>query len=220
MTEKIVLASNNRGKIREIQELLAGLDMEVLPQADFVKGEAEETGLTFVENAIIKARYASRVSGLPAMADDSGLEVDALGGAPGVFSARYAGIGASDADNNEKLLRDLAGVEDSARSARFRCVMVYLRHADDASPLISEGVWEGRILHEPRGSGGFGYDPVFFVHERGCASAELAPADKNRLSHRGKALQSLAALLEAEAKNRHGKLSSRCRIPSRDDICQ
>ncbi len=195
MTQKIVLASNNAGKIRELQALLAGLDMEVLPQSAFTQTEAEETGTSFLANALIKARHASRLSGLPAIADDSGLEVDFLGGAPGVFSARYAGPGASDAANNEKLLRELAGVEESSRTARFRCVMVYLRDADDPSPLIADGVWEGRILHEPRGSGGFGYDPVFFVPERGCACAELPPEEKNRLSHRGKALRSLVDLL-------------------------
>ncbi len=197
MTKKIVLASNNAGKIREIQALVRGLDMEVLPQGVFVQTEAEETGANFLENALIKARHASSLSGLPAIADDSGLEVDFLGGAPGVFSARYAGTGASDAANNEKLLKELEGVEEPLRTARFRCVMAYLRHADDSNPLIAEGVWEGRILREPRGSGGFGYDPVFFVPERGCASAELSPEDKNRLSHRGKALRALASLLRA-----------------------
>lgn len=202
MTKKIVLASNNVGKIREIQAMLAGLDMEILPQADFVTTEAEETGLTFIENAIIKARHAARMSGLPAIADDSGLEVDALGGAPGVYSARYAGEGASDSANNDKLLTELAGVEDSDRTARFRCVMVYLRHGEDPSPLIAEGVWEGRILHEPRGSEGFGYDPLFFAPERGCASAELDPSEKNRLSHRGKAVRELAARLDACARPR------------------
>jgi len=195
MPKKIILASNNPGKIREIQALLSGLDIEILPQSTFVKEEAEETGLTFIENALIKARHAARLSGLPAIADDSGLEVDALDGAPGVYSARYAGIGVSDEENNGKLLRNLAAVEDPARTARFRCVMVYLRHEEDPSPLIAEGSWEGLILREARGANGFGYDPVFFVPSEGCASAELPPEAKNRLSHRVKALRSLVAQL-------------------------
>ena len=193
MTRKIVLASDNAGKIREIQALLAGRGIEVLPQSAFVDQGAEETGLSFVENAILKARHAARASGLPAVADDSGLEVDALDGAPGVYSARYAGAGAGDAANNQKLLRALDGVEEAARSARFRCVMVYLRHAADPSPLIGEGVWEGRVLRDLRGGGGFGYDPLFFVPAFGCASAELAAEVKNRLSHRGQALRALLA---------------------------
>jgi XTP/dITP diphosphohydrolase len=197
MTQKIVLASDNAGKIREIQALLAVLDIEVLPQSMFVGEGAEETGLSFVENAILKARHAALASGLPAIADDSGLEADALAGAPGVFSARYAGLGASDADNNEKLLREMENIADAARSARFRCVMVYLRHANDPSPLIDEGVWEGQILNALRGAGGFGYDPLFFVAEQGCSSAELPPAEKNRLSHRGQALRALVARLSA-----------------------
>jgi XTP/dITP diphosphohydrolase len=195
MSKKIVLASDNAGKIREIQALLAGTDIEILPQSVFVRESVEETGLCFVENAILKARHACSASGLPAIADDSGLAVDALGGAPGVFSARYAGLGATDAANNEKLLRELAAVEDAARTARFHCVMVYLRHAHDASPVIGAGVWEGRILRELRGGGGFGYDPLFFVAEQGCSSAELVPAEKNQLSHRGKALRALVAML-------------------------
>lgn len=191
--KKILLASNNTGKVREIQALLAGHGLEIVPQSAFGISEAEETGLTFVENAILKARHASQHAGLPAIADDSGLEVDALGGAPGVISARYAGIGATDAENNAKLLRELEGVPDALRTARFRCVMVLLRHALDPSPLIAQGVWEGVILHAERGEGGFGYDPLFFVPERACASAELDAADKNRLSHRGQALRALAA---------------------------
>jgi XTP/dITP diphosphohydrolase len=193
MAKQVVLASNNAGKIREIQALLADSGWEILPQSRFTTLEAEETGLTFLDNALIKARHAALASGLPAIADDSGLEVDALGGAPGVFSARYAGVGATDADNNAKLLHELANVEDSQRTARFRCVMVFVRNADDPEPLVAEGAWEGLILRELRGTGGFGYDPLFFVPEQGCASAEL-PADvKNQLSHRGKALQALVA---------------------------
>lgn len=191
MKKKIALASNNAGKIREIQALLAELDLEIVPQSEFTREEAEETGLTFVENAILKARHAASASGLPAIADDSGIEVDALNGAPGVFSARYAGVGADDAANNEKLLRELAGVPAALRTARFRCVMAYLRHPADPSPLIGEGVWEGILLEAPQGANGFGYDPLFFVPSMGCASAELAPAEKNRLSHRGQALRAL-----------------------------
>lgn len=193
MTRKILLASNNPGKVREIQAILAEHDMEVVPQSAFAIPEAAETGQTFVENAILKARHAARLSGLPAIADDSGLEVDALGGAPGVFSARYAGEEASDADNNARLLRELQDVPDEKRTARFRCVMVFLRHEHDPSPIIGQGVWEGVILNEARGTGGFGYDPLFLVPEKGRASAELSAEEKNRLSHRGKALRDLAA---------------------------
>lgn len=197
--KKILLASNNPGKVREIAAILADHNgggaignLEILPQSAFDIPEAEETGLSFVENAILKARNAAKYSGLPAIADDSGLEVDALDGAPGVYSARYAGVAASDAENNAKLLEALREVPDGLRTARFRCVMVFLRHAADPSPLIAQGIWEGRILHGPRGEGGFGYDPLFFVPECGCASAELAAEEKNRLSHRGKAVRELA----------------------------
>jgi XTP/dITP diphosphohydrolase len=188
-SQQIVLASNNAGKIREIQALLAG--HTIVPQSAFNVVECEETGITFVENAILKARNAARQCNLPAIADDSGLVVDALNGAPGVFSARYAGIGASDRDNNEKLLRELQGVPDERRSARFICVMVFMAHAEDPCPIIAQGVWEGRILTHAVGENGFGYDPVFWVPEQNCASAELAPAVKNSLSHRGKALKDL-----------------------------
>jgi XTP/dITP diphosphohydrolase len=198
--KKILLASNNPGKVREIQSILANDDIEIVPQSAFQVPDVDEVGLTFVENAILKARHASRLSGLPTIADDSGLEVDALGGAPGVFSARYAGLGANDAENNAKLLRELKGIPDIERTARFRCVMVFLRHAQDPSPLIGQGVWEGVILREPRGEQGFGYDPLFFVPEKGRASAELTPAEKNSLSHRGKALRELVAQLRDLAK--------------------
>lgn len=193
--ERIVLASNNAGKVREINQLLASQAIQVVPQREFDIAEAEETGLSFVENAILKARHAARESGLPAIADDSGLEVDALNGAPGIYSARFAGAGASDADNNGKLLRALEGVPDAERTARFQCVLVYMRHAEDPTPLICQGTWEGRILGAPSGENGFGYDPLFFVPEKGCTSAELPPDEKNRLSHRGKALQKLLAAL-------------------------
>jgi XTP/dITP diphosphohydrolase len=193
--KKVLLASNNPGKIREIQAILAEHDLTVMPQSEFGVGDVDETGLTFVENALIKARHAAALSGLPAIADDSGLEVDVLGGAPGVHSARYAGLGATDAKNNEKLLAALAGVPQTARTARFRCVMVYLRHAADPSPVIAEGVWHGLILKEARGSAGFGYDPLFYVPEHQRASAELDAVLKNRISHRSQALRSLALAL-------------------------
>ncbi len=190
----IVLASNNPGKAREIGQLLAGRRVSVRPQSDFGVPEAAETGLTFVENALIKARNAAQHSGLAAIADDSGIEVDALNGAPGIYSARYAGDG-GDTANNVKLLEALRGVPEDERTARFQCLMVYLRHADDPTPLICQGTWEGRILPAPRGANGFGYDPVFFVPGEGCSAAELDAARKNTLSHRGQALRELLAAL-------------------------
>lgn len=193
---KIVLASNNPGKVREINQVLSDLALEVVPQAAFGTTEAEETGLSFVENAILKARHACQHTGLAAIADDSGLEVDALGGAPGIYSARYAGIGASDQDNLDKLLAALRDVPESVRSARFQCLMVYMRHAEDPTPIVCQGTWEGSILAAPRGNGGFGYDPIFYVPGEQCASAELAPELKNRLSHRGQALRKLLAALD------------------------
>lgn len=192
----IVLASSNPGKIREIQAILTG--HPIIPQSAFNIADAEETGTTFVENAILKARNAALHCKLPAIADDSGLVVDALNGAPGVISARYAGIGASDQANLDKLLQALEGVPDQLRSARFICVMVFMEHADDPCPVIAQGVWEGRILTHAVGENGFGYDPVFWVPEQGCASAELPAAVKNSLSHRGQALKSLTALIKAK----------------------
>lgn len=197
--KKILLASNNPGKVREIQAMLANDDIEIVPQSAFRIPNIEEIGLTFIENAILKARHTSQFSGLPAMADDSGLEVDALNGAPGVFSARYSGADANDAANNAKLLRELEEVPDAERTARFRCVMVFLRHARDPSPLIGQGVWEGVILRESRGTAGFGYDPLFFVPEQKRTAAELSADEKNRLSHRGKALRELVEQLRASA---------------------
>ena len=194
--ESIVLASNNAGKVREFGQLLAAARIRVVPQRDYGVPEVAETGLTFVENAILKARHAAGHSGLAAMADDSGIEVDALHGAPGIYSARYAGAGASDAENLAKLLRDLDGVPDEQRTARYQCVLVYLRHAADPTPLICQGTWEGILLREPRGTFGFGYDPIFLVPTRGCTAAELEPAVKNRLSHRGQALRQLQQLLD------------------------
>ena len=195
--QRIVLASNNAGKVREFNQLLEGSDIEIVPQSEFSVAEIEETGLTFVENALLKARNAARHTGLPAIADDSGLEVDALQGAPGIYSARYAGAGAGDLENLQKLLEDLKAVPDEARSARFQCLMVYLRHAKDPTPRIFQGTWEGSILHEPRGEHGFGYDPVFFVPDQQCASAQLPPEVKNQLSHRGQALRQLIASLKS-----------------------
>ncbi|TAN71259.1 MAG: RdgB/HAM1 family non-canonical purine NTP pyrophosphatase [Methylobacter sp.] len=192
----IVLASSNPGKIREIQAILTG--HPIIPQSAFNVVDAEESGATFVENAILKARNAALHCKLPAIADDSGLVVDALNGAPGVISARYAGIGASDRDNLDKLLQALEGVPDELRSARFICVMVFMEHANDPCPVIAQGVWEGRILTHAVGENGFGYDPVFWVPEQGCASAELPAEVKNSLSHRGKALKSLTALINAK----------------------
>ena len=189
--KKIALASNNQGKIKEISRILEPYEVEILHQADFTSEEAEETGLTFVENAILKARFLADISGLPVIADDSGLEVDALQGAPGIYSARYAGENASDRDNLSKLLDNMQTVEQGKRSARFQCVLVYLRHALDPVPIIAEGSWEGSILSEAEGDNGFGYDPVFFVTSEQKSAALLSAADKNRISHRGLALQIL-----------------------------
>lgn len=193
--KRIVLASNNAGKVREISQLLEHSGIEVLPQAQFDIQDAVEDGLTFVENAIIKARHAAKFSGLPAIADDSGIEVDSLNGAPGIYSARYAGEGSSDEENLLKLLREMKDIPEAQRSARFQCLMVYMRHAEDPTPVICQGTWEGRILTAPQGENGFGYDPVFFVPEQNCSSAELDAATKNSLSHRGKALQQLVKRL-------------------------
>ena len=193
--KRIVLASGNVGKAREISEMLANHRIEVLPQSAFNVVEVEETGLTFVENALLKARNAAAQSGLPAIADDSGLEVDALHGAPGIYSARYAGSTASDSDNLTKLLTALADVPGAQRTARFQCLMVYMEHANDPTPLICQGTWEGRILFESRGTQGFGYDPEFFVRTHNCSAAELPPVVKNNLSHRGQALRQLLRAL-------------------------
>ena len=197
---EVVLASRNAGKLAEMQALLTPLAWRLRLVSDFTDDAAEETAPSFVENALLKARHAARVSGLPAIADDSGIEVDALRGRPGVHSARYAAPGASDADNNARLLHELAGVPEAHRGARFVCVMVALRHADDPVPLIAQGVWRGRILDAPRGAKGFGYDPLVFVPERTCSSAELDPAVKNRISHRAQAAAALLAGLRSWTK--------------------
>jgi XTP/dITP diphosphohydrolase len=196
-SNQIVLASGNSDKIKEIQTILA--DHPIIPQSQYNIIEAEETGSTFVENAIIKARNAALHSMLPAIADDSGLVVDALHGAPGIISARYAGLKASDQDNLQKLLANLEGIPDQQRSARFICVLVYMEHANDPFPLIAQGVWEGRILHHPVGENGFGYDPVFWVPDSHCSSAQLSAADKNTLSHRAQALNKLRQLIKEKA---------------------
>ncbi len=193
MSSRVVLASSNPGKIREIQSILRTMD--IVAQSEFNIPDADETGTTFVENAIIKARNAAQYSRLPAIADDSGIEVDALRGAPGVYSARYAGVGASDLDNLNKLVEDMFAVPDGQRSARFRCVIVYMRHADDPCPIIAQGVWEGVILRQSRGQNGFGYDPVFYIPDKQCTSAELPSEEKNRLSHRAQALVHLLDLM-------------------------
>lgn len=193
---KLVLASSNAGKLAELRELLgAGFDLHV--QSEFGVVDAEETGLSFIENAILKARHAARETGLPALGDDSGLCVDALHGAPGLYSARYSGTHGNSEANIDKLLRELDSVADDERSARFVCVLALVRDADDPMPLIAEGVWHGRILRERRGAGGFGYDPVFHSPTHGCSAAELPADAKNRDSHRGLALAKLRGLLRA-----------------------
>lgn len=192
----LVLASGNVGKLKEFNQLLAPLGLDVRAQSEFGVGDVEETGLTFVENALLKAREASRISGLPALADDSGLEVDALHGSPGIYSARYAGEPKSDERNNEKLLTSLSSYAEGQRSGRYWCVLVYLRHAEDPVPVIVQRSWEGEILAHPRGNGGFGYDPLFWLPDQGMSVAELSSETKNRLSHRGRALQGLVELLK------------------------
>jgi XTP/dITP diphosphohydrolase len=194
---RVVLATANAGKQREFAALLRPLDIELLLQSTLGIGSIEETGTSFEANALLKARHAAALSGLPALADDSGLEVDALGGRPGVYSARYAGADASDADNNALLIRELAQVPEAQRSARYRCVLALVRSGDDAMPLVSHGSWEGRIAREPSGSGGFGYDPYFIPRDFDCTAAQLPLAEKNALSHRAVALRALVAALRA-----------------------
>jgi XTP/dITP diphosphohydrolase len=192
---EIVLASGNAGKLAELRGLLAGSGHVLRAQSEFGIADADETGLSFVENALLKARHASAATGLPALADDSGLCVDALGGAPGLYSARYGGVHGDDARNIARLLGELRDVVDEERTARFHCALALLRSADDPRPLIAEGSWEGRILHASRGAAGFGYDPVFLDPENGLSAAELDPAIKNAISHRGRALAALKARL-------------------------
>lgn len=195
---KVVLATGNQGKVREMSALLADFGLQVLPQSDFNLVEAEETGTTFIENAIIKAKHAAQLTGLPAIADDSGLAVDALQGVPGIYSARYAGENASDRDNLLKLLDAMQDVPAEQRSARFHCVLVYMTHAEDPTPLVCHGTWDGFITEQPSGEDGFGYDPVFYVPSEGCTSAELSKSRKSELSHRGQALSKLLAAMHAQ----------------------
>ncbi|MBE0365406.1 XTP/dITP diphosphohydrolase [Pseudoalteromonas ulvae UL12] len=196
--QKIVLATGNQGKVNELAAMLDNLKIEVIAQSEFSVPDVAETGTTFIENAIIKARHAAKITGLPAIADDSGLEVDALRGAPGIYSARFAGDNASDRDNIDKLLSELKGVPKQKRTARFWCVLVLMRHADDPTPLICQASWEGMITEQPVGDAGFGYDPVFYIPNLNTTSAELSKADKNAISHRGQALQQLLTHLQAQ----------------------
>ena len=193
---KIVLATGNQGKVREMADVLSDFGFDVVAQSEFNVSDVAETGTTFIENAIIKARHAAKESGLPAIADDSGLEVDALHGAPGVYSARYSGEGATDQKNIDKMLAAMDGIPTEKRTARFHCVLVLMKHENDPTPLICHGSWEGHITTEQQGENGFGYDPIFWVSEDNCSSAELEPARKKQLSHRGQALKKLFAALK------------------------
>ncbi|MEQ5620427.1 RdgB/HAM1 family non-canonical purine NTP pyrophosphatase [Providencia rettgeri] len=186
--QKVVLATGNPGKVNELAGLLRDFGMDIVAQTSLGVESAEETGLTFIENAILKARHAAAQTGLPAIADDSGISVDALGGAPGIYSARYSGEEATDEQNLVKLLEAMKNVPDDQRQAQFNCVLVYLRHAEDPTPLVFHGRWHGIITRKRKGQGGFGYDPIFYVPELGCTSAELTKAEKQAVSHRGKAL--------------------------------
>ncbi|EDM6121147.1 non-canonical purine NTP pyrophosphatase [Salmonella enterica subsp. enterica serovar Infantis] len=189
--QKVVLATGNAGKVRELASLLSDFGLDVVAQTELGVDSAEETGLTFIENAILKARHAAKMTGLPAIADDSGLAVDVLGGAPGIYSARYSGENATDQQNLEKLLHTLRDVPDDKRQARFHCVLVYLRHAEDPTPLVCHGSWPGVITRQAAGNGGFGYDPIFFVPSEGKTAAELTREEKSAISHRGQALKLL-----------------------------
>ncbi|MCP3698374.1 MAG: XTP/dITP diphosphatase [Aliivibrio sp.] len=193
---KIVLATGNQGKVREMADVLSDFGFDVVAQSEFNVSDIAETGTTFIENAIIKARHAAKETGLPAIADDSGLEVDALNGAPGVYSARYSGDGATDQKNIDKMLAAMDGIPAKKRTARFHCVLVLMKHENDPTPLICHGSWEGHISTEQQGKNGFGYDPIFWLSEDNCSSAELEPARKKQLSHRGKALKKLFAALK------------------------
>jgi XTP/dITP diphosphohydrolase len=193
---KIILASNNKGKLREFNDMFANADINIIPQGEFNVEDAIEDGLSFVENAIIKARHACKKTNLPAIADDSGLEIDVLNGAPGIYSARYSGEHGNDRAHNQLVLDQLTGLEQSKRTARFQCVLAFMRHAEDPAPLICQASWEGLILEAERGSNGFGYDPLFWISGHECSSAELPKEVKNGLSHRGKALQLLLTALK------------------------
>ena len=191
MSQEFVLATGNPGKVKELAEVLSPFDIVLRPQSDFNVSSVAETGKTFVENAIIKARHAASETGLAAIADDSGLAVDALGGAPGIYSARFAGENASDSDNIDKLLKTLAERPDAQRGAQFHCCLVFMRSADDPTPVIAQGIWRGEILAQPTGKDGFGYDPVFWVEEQKRSAAQMSKAEKNKISHRGAAIQLL-----------------------------
>ncbi len=195
LEKKLVLASGNQGKLREISQMLSSSHLEVIPQSELNVSDVEETGLSFVENAILKARHACRLTGLPAIADDSGIAVDHLKGEPGIYSARYAGSHATDEDNLQKLLASMKGVPEAERTARFHCVICYMQHDKDPTPVMCHGIWEGRLLTKPAGTNGFGYDPIFYLPEHQCTSAELSAEVKNSISHRGKALRSLLQAL-------------------------
>ncbi len=195
MDKTIVLASSNPGKVREISQMLVGLDFSLRPQSDFNVEDIPETGLSFVENALLKARNAARQTSLPTIADDSGIAVDALDGAPGIYSARYAGEGATDEENLYKLIATIEKTSENRRDACFVCVMVYVRHADDPMPVIAEGIWHGQLVTEPCGENGFGYDPIFYLPDHQCTSAELSPETKNQISHRSLALKQLLSRL-------------------------
>lgn len=196
MTDKIVLASSNAGKVREINKLLSDHGVKVVPQTEYDVTDAIEDGLSFVENAIKKARHAAKHTGLPAIADDSGIEVDALNHAPGIYSARYSGQG--DEQNNIKMLKELEGIAEENRTARYQCVMVFMRDADDPTPIITQGTLEGSILTEPKGDGGFGYDPIFWLPEKNCSAGEISLEEKNKISHRAQALNSLIKELKSK----------------------
>ncbi len=199
--KKIIIASGNKGKLREFSQILQKFAFEVTPQSEYQVPDVAETGLSFVENALIKARNAAQFTGLPAMSDDSGIEVDALDGSPGIYSARFAGENATDDDNNKLLIEKLTNVAEEERTARYHCVIVYMHHANDPMPLICQGSWEGKILLKPRGQNGFGYDPFFHVPTHNCTAAELLPEVKNQLSHRGQALRALQIALQQDYLN-------------------
>ena len=197
---KVVLASGNQGKLKEFSQLLAPYDFEVIPQSALIVSPPEETGLTFIENAILKARYAAKITGLPAIADDSGLAIDALNGQPGIYSARFAGEPGNDQNNIDLALEKMAGVAEGERTARFHCVLVYMSHAEDPTPIVCHGQWQGQIIQTQSGAGGFGYDPIFWLSEFGCTAAELTKEQKNSVSHRGQALKQLIAQIEQNKK--------------------
>ncbi|OCG18074.1 non-canonical purine NTP pyrophosphatase, RdgB/HAM1 family [Gilliamella sp. HK2] len=196
--QKIVLATNNQGKVNELQRLLADAGFDIVAQSQFNVPDANETGLTFIENAILKARHTAKLTGLPAIADDSGLSVDALGGQPGIYSARYAGEHGNDQSNNQKLLDALNNVPKEKRTAYFYCALVFMRHENDPTPIICLGKWHGLILTEAQGDGGFGYDPLFYVPELGCTAAQLTKEQKSQISHRGQALKQLISKIKTE----------------------